>query len=95
MVDAKNYSKSISKRELDQVFGYLKIWGAGLFGIIVSRKEPSKAVNCIIRETWMTEQKLIVVLSDNDVEQMLQLKKDGEKPELVIRSKIEDMRLGI
>ncbi len=38
---------------------------------------------------------MIILLDDNDVEQMLIEKRDGGKPEKLIRQKIEDFRLSI
>jgi hypothetical protein len=41
----------------------------------------------------MGEQKMIVVLDDAEVEQMLTLRRSGGSPSDVIRDKIEDFRL--
>ena len=46
-----------------------------------------------IREVWAIERKIIIVLQDNDIEQMLLTKMSGEDPAIVLRQKIEDFRL--
>ena len=37
VLDAKNYTKKVTKKEILQISNYLKVHGAGLFGIIISR----------------------------------------------------------
>lgn len=41
------------------------------------------------------EEKLIVILTDDDIEQMLLTKSRGGNPEDIIKQKIEDFRLSI
>ncbi len=93
VVDAKNYSQRVTKKEVLQIANYLKYHGTGLFGMIVSRNGISQSALYTLREVWAIEKKLIIVLQDNDVEQMLLEKNSGREPESVIRQKIEDFRL--
>ena len=95
VVDAKNSSKPITKQDVLQMGNYLKPDGAGTFGIIISRKGigPSSAIS--VREMWLYNHKMIVVLDDSDVEQMLLDRKNGSDPAELIRKKIEDFRLSI
>ncbi|TKI86360.1 HNH endonuclease [Bacillus mycoides] len=71
VVDAKNYSKVITKKEILQIANYLKEYGTGLFGVIVTRKGASNSAVITQREMWILHKKLIIVLDDNDVQQML------------------------
>lgn len=93
VVDAKNYESSIDKKAILQIANYLKNYGTGLFGIIVSRKGYSASAQYTVREVWATDRKLILNLQDNDLEQMLLEKMSDRAPENVIQQKIEDFRL--
>ncbi len=93
VVDAKNYSQKVTKKEVLQIANYLKLHGTGLFGMIISRKGIGESAQYTLREVWEIEKKLIIVLQDNDVEQMLIEKSLGREPENIIRQKIEDFRL--
>lgn len=46
-----------------------------------------------LREMWIYQQKMIVVLNDVDIEQMILDKKNGDDPAKLILKKIEDFRL--
>ena len=93
VVDAKNYSRKVKKSDVLQIANYLKPHGAGLFGIIFSRNGGDSA-GCLhtIREQWMVHQKLILVLDDTDVENML-LSSGGAED--LIGAKIEEFRLSM
>ena len=74
---------------------YLIPDGAGAFGIIISRRGSGSSSDIAIREMWLYHRKMIVVLDDNDIEQMLLDRKNGNDPAELIRKKIEDFRLSI
>jgi hypothetical protein len=93
VVDAKNWSSPIDKGEILKIANYLQTHGAGRFGMIMSRKGADDGAGIALRETWRTDQKMIVVLDDAEVEQMLSLRGSGGNPARVIRQKIEDFRL--
>lgn len=95
VIDAKNYSKAVQKEETLQVLNYLKGFGTGLFGLIVSRKKPKMNAILTQREHWITYSKLIIFLEDGDLIQMLIMKENNEKPEEVLRQKIEEFRLSL
>lgn len=95
VIDAKNSGKHIKKSDVLQIANYLKKDGTGLFGIIISRKGSNTSSEYAIREAWRYEGKMIVVLNDTDVEEMLLAKKDGADPATLILKKIEDFRLSI
>lgn len=95
VVDAKNSSRSITKQDVLQVSNYLKEHGTGLFGIIVARVGVGDSAYYTLREVWAIEKKMIIILQDNDLEQMLLERLAGRAPETIIRQKIEDFRLSI
>lgn len=95
VIDAKNYARPISKHQALQILNYLKPHGTGLFAIIISRLGADFSCLHTIREHWIAQQKMIVVLSDRDVEQMLLAASSRGKPEQVIGRWIQEFRLGL
>lgn len=95
VVDAKNYAGAATKSHALQLANYLKTSGAGLFGVIACRSGGDRGCTYTLRELWAVHSKLIIVLTDTDVEQMLLAKASGGQPEEIIRQKIEDFRLSM
>jgi hypothetical protein len=95
VADAKNHTDEVGKDEALQILNYLKEDGAGLLGIIVSRRGPDHGCQHTIREHWIRHRKLIVCLADRDIEQMLMLKEACAQPESVIRDAIASFRLSL
>jgi len=95
VIDAKNYGRRIEKRAVIEIAHYLKLFGCGLFGIIVSRYGPARSGDYAAREQWIASQKMIIILSDDDVIKMLQMKAIGNRPEELLRSKIADFRVSL
>lgn len=96
VIDAKNYTRKVKKSEILQIANYLKPHGAGLFGLIISRK-GGDASGCehTLREQWLVHKKMILVLDDEDVKAMLVAKSDGRQPEEILGQKIEYFRLSM
>ncbi len=93
VVDAKNYSEPLDKGPVIDITHYLKPYGCGMFGMLISRFGTSKAGDHAIREQWIGNGKMIVVISDEDVIEMLRIKKKDGPPEEIIRKKIAQFRL--
>ena len=95
VVDAKNYTGKIGKRPVLELAHYLKSYGCGLFGIIVSRLGPGPAAIHAIGEHWIGDKKMIVSLSDDHVIEMVKTKANGGRPEELLRSRIGEFRMGL
>jgi hypothetical protein len=95
VVDAKNYKTAISKNQVLQLANYLKIHGAGLFAMIVTRIGADNGALLTIREQWMATKKMILVINDEDMEAMLLAKTAGGNPEKIIGQAIEKFRLSM
>jgi len=93
VVDAKNYSGEIKKHNVLQISNYLKKHGVGLFGLIICRNGGDNSCFHTLREIWAIDKKLIIVLTDDDIEKMLIEKSSGRSPEIIVRQRIEDFRL--
>lgn len=94
-VDAKNSAKTISKEDILQVAHYLKSKGTGLFGLVFSRFGVDESGIIHLRDIWQNENKMIIVMNDNDIEQMLLLKQDNSDPCQVIINLIQNFRLSL
>jgi hypothetical protein len=92
VIDAKNYRQQIKKTPILQMAHYLTRHGTGLFGMIASRTGVDATILYVLREQWVLHDKMILVLSDSDVLQMLTMKEAGGDPATLIRQKIEDFR---
>ena len=95
VVEAKNYSQKITKKEVLQIAHYLKVHGPGLFGIIVTRSGGDKGCYLTCREVWAMHKKMIIVLDDENIKKMIIAKSYSNDPELIIRQKIEEFRLSM
>lgn len=95
VVDAKNYSELVGKQEALQVLNYLKVHGAGMLGLIITRYGADVACGATMREQWTISGKLLVVLSDDHLSQMLRVREAGGPPEEVVRQCIEEFRLSM
>jgi hypothetical protein len=93
VIDAKNYTGEIKKKEILQIANYLKKHGTGLLGLIFTRVGTSSSARVTIREQWAIYGKLIVVLNDDDVLSMLSASSSGGNPDTIIRQRIEEFRL--
>lgn len=95
VVDAKNYKNSIKKAQVLQIANYLKPHGAGLFAIIACRKGGDSGCIHTLREQWAAYGKLIVLISDDDMVAMLNVKGARGHPEDVIGDVIQKFRLSM
>lgn len=93
VADAVNSSQNLSVKDVRQFADFLKVHGTGLFGMLITRRSVSDSACFTAREAWVMQKKMILILHDNDIEQMLLEKRSGRDPENVIRQKIEDFRL--
>ena len=93
VADAKNYSGEVEKAEILQLANYLSEHGAGLFGLIVTRNKGNSGAEQTVREQWIMHRKMICIIGDDDIVQMVTSKEHGLDPSTLIRQKIEDFRL--
>lgn len=63
--------------------------------MIIARKYNEQKIPKLLSGIWQLENKMIIILDDNDIEQMLIEKMNNREPEKIIRQKIEDFRLSI
>ena len=95
IVDTKNYKNKIKKTQVLQIANYLKPHGVGMFAIIACRKGGDSACLTTLREQWAANRKLIILLTDQDIEAMLLAAGSGGNPEDVIGQVIQEFRLSM
>ena len=93
--DAKNGKGKVSKAHVLQIANYLKGHGVGMFGVILCRNGVEAGAKVTIREQWLLHNKLIVVLNDADLENMLLAKAAGGEPAMVLSDRIQLFRLSM
>jgi hypothetical protein len=95
VVDAKNSDEPLEKRPVLDIAHYLKPYGCGMFGILLSRHGASDAANHAIKEQWIGNKKMILTFDDNELLEMLRIKGANGKPEELIRMKLADFRMSL
>ena len=95
VVDAKNYNDPLDKHPIIEIAHYLKPYGCGMFGIILSRKGCGDAAKHATKEQWIGNNKMIVTLNDTDLLDMIRMKGSNSKPEELIQMKIADFRMSL
>lgn len=95
VVEAKNHKANIAKPQALQLANYLKPHGMGMFGIITTRKGASLSCKHTITEQWAFHRKMIVLLTDEDIQQMLFAASCNDRPEDVIGRAIQRFRLSM
>lgn len=91
IVDFKNSGDKIEPKELD-VAKYVNK-ALGRFVLIVSRHGAADAVEDAQRRLYRDDNKLLLIIGDSDVLEMLIRKKRGQPPEDVIEDKLDEFLL--
>lgn len=90
IAEFKNYSSSIGQKQVESIAQYLWKPAQRYFGLLVSRNSPSDAALAARRRAWLENEKMIVLLSDEDLCEMIQLREGGNDPFDVIDAQLED-----
>jgi len=84
VAEFKNFTDSPGQTEVESIQQYLFVKGLRTFGILCARKLPSDQAKIARRRAWMEFDKLIVMLSDSELIEMLQLHAIGEDATSII-----------
>lgn len=90
VAEFKNYINPPDQKAVESLSQYLYIPGLRSFGILCSRKKASDSALKARRRAWLDANKLIVLLCDQDMQEMLNLKANDQNPAQVIDSQIDD-----
>jgi hypothetical protein len=88
VAEFKNHSDEIGQKEVESIKEYLLDIAFRTFGLLCSRKTASESAIKARRRAWM-EGKKIVMLSDVEILEMLQLKRDRGNPTDVIERHLQ------
>jgi hypothetical protein len=91
----KNYVKPIGKTQLIQVSHYLKKKSYGRFGIIICRNGLSKNGVEVQKEILRDDDKMILVLSDVDILELVKQKYHKNQPELILEKMKTELELSL
>jgi hypothetical protein len=91
VIEVKNKEKP-NQRDVLQLSDYLNEKHLGLFGILISRK-LNKPLEEKRRELYSNDHKMIVLLDDTDIQNMILKKSANEKPEDIIKRLIDTYRM--
>ncbi len=95
VADTKNYSHKLQKKPVLDIAHYLKPYGCGMFGVLVSRRGAGPSAVDAAKEQWISGKKMIISISDADLVEMLSRKAAGTQPEEVLKQKIDDFRISL
>ncbi|MGX1778356.1 restriction endonuclease [Nocardia brasiliensis] len=92
VAEFKNHTDPIGQREVESISQYLLPMAFRMFGLLVSRSEPSQSAIAARRRAWTEPNfgcgKMIIFLSDEDLITMAQRKDDGRDPYQVVDEKL-------
>jgi hypothetical protein len=95
VAEFKNCVDPISQKEVESIQQYLFPDAFRTFGILCSRVTPSTSAEKARRRAWTGERKFVVMLSDADLIQALELKDCGKDPTKVLDVHIDDFLTGV
>ncbi|MCG8291719.1 restriction endonuclease [Pseudomonas entomophila] len=93
VAEFKNYTDPIGQKEVESLQQYLFKKAMRMFGLLCSRKQPSDSALKARRRVWMESDKLILLLSDEDLKDLVRARSYGETPTDVLDAQLDDFFL--
>lgn len=93
VAEFKNYSDSVRQREVESIQQYLYSKAMRMFGVLCSRSQPSESALLARRRAWVEADKLILLLSDEELKDLVRAKSYGEKPTDVLDAQLGEFFL--
>jgi len=90
VAEFKNYTDPPGQREVESIQQYLYPKAMRSFGVLCARQAASDPAHKQRRRAWVESEKLIIMLGDVDLIEMIQLKDSGEEPFEVIDAQLEE-----
>jgi hypothetical protein len=95
VVEQKNIVGPIRQNEIESIAQYLFDDALRRFGILCCRNGPSESALLARRRAWRESKKMIVILQDSDLLEMLEMRANREVPERIIERQIDDFLIGL
>jgi hypothetical protein len=93
VAEFKNYTESISQREVESIQQYLYIKARRMFGVLCTRKQPAESAMLARRRAWVESDKLIVICSDDELKDLIRARSYGERPTDVFDAQLQEFFL--
>lgn len=90
VAEFKNYTDPPGQREVESLQQYLYPKAMRSFGILCARQHPNEPALKQRRRAWVENEKLIIILSDLELIEMIKLKGTDEEPFELIDSQLEE-----
>ena len=90
VAEFKNLTGAPGQKEVESIQQYLYGKAMRSFGILCSREAPSDSALKARRRAWQEFDKMIVILCDADLVELLELRCQGGEPSLVLETQIDD-----
>ena len=93
VAEFKNYTESIKQREVESIQQYLYVKAMRMFGVLCTRKQPAESAILARRRAWVEADKLILLLSDDELKDLIRAKSYGENPTDVLDAQLHEFFL--
>ncbi|WP_442783887.1 restriction endonuclease [Collimonas fungivorans] len=93
VAEFKNYTENIRQREVESIQQYLYAKAMRTFGVLCSRNQPADSALLARRRAWVEADKLILLLSDEELKDLVRAKSYGEMPTDVFDAQLEEFFL--
>ena len=90
VAEFKNFEDEPGQKEVESLQQYLFPKAMRSFGILCSRKRPSDAALIARRRAWVENEKLIVILSDQEMIDLINAKDSENDPAEIIDAQLEE-----
>lgn len=90
VVEFKNLVDSPDQKAVEAIKDYLYKPAFRKFGILCSRKKADKSAIIARRRAWLNGELLIVMLCDDDLKNMIEMKVNNLNPAKIIKEQIDD-----
>jgi hypothetical protein len=93
VAEFKNHNEGVRQREVESIQQYLYSKAMRMFGILCSRNQPSESALLARRRAWVEADKLILLLSDEELKDLVRAKSYGENPTDVLDAQLGEFFL--
>jgi hypothetical protein len=93
--ETKNDFARIRRNDVLRFAGTMRDDSTGILGVIVTRAGASRAAHDACRDQWVTRSKMILVLNNDDLAYLLEIKESGGTAEALLRLRIEGFLQGL
>jgi hypothetical protein len=90
VAEFKNYVDAIGQRQVESIAQYLWHKAFRSFGLLLSRNGYDASATLARRRAWIESNRLIVMLQDEDLIDMMRLREQGDEPFQLIDAQLED-----